>query len=260
MISQLECARILAIEMRGGISHWNFMRAVLLPLTERGHQVTVFTPFLDGHRENYTEIDLSKIIPLKVGLMVKDSLVYNGPFHLMLHIPEMTRAHCNLLFDDTRIQNILKNHGRFDIVLLEPMASECGSYFALKLKIPLVYVIPTPMITYMEMEFTGHLSNPTVISNIMAKTATPKSFNERLSNAVLLFFSIFTMKFLNSKLSHANPKSFDVENPIKPTILFVNTHTITEPSRPYSPNVVQLGGIHLKPAGKIPEVRTDLIK
>lgn len=49
-------ARILAIETFAGKSHWNFMSAVLRAMTDNGHNVTVFTPFVDGNRENYTEI------------------------------------------------------------------------------------------------------------------------------------------------------------------------------------------------------------
>lgn len=63
-VSPVENARILAVETIGGKSHWNFMSAVLLSLTDAGHGVTVFTPFLDGQRVNYTEVDTSKTFEL----------------------------------------------------------------------------------------------------------------------------------------------------------------------------------------------------
>jgi len=43
-------ARILAIETFVEKSHWNFMSTVLRALTDNGHNVTVFTLFLDGNR------------------------------------------------------------------------------------------------------------------------------------------------------------------------------------------------------------------
>lgn len=50
----VDAANILAVETIPGKSHWNVMRSVLRALTERGHTVTVFTPFVDGDRDGYT--------------------------------------------------------------------------------------------------------------------------------------------------------------------------------------------------------------
>lgn len=61
-----ECVRILAVETIGGKSHWNFMSAVLGSLADNGHNVNVFTLFLDGNRANYTEVNISeKKVPVR---------------------------------------------------------------------------------------------------------------------------------------------------------------------------------------------------
>lgn len=49
--------RILAVQPIAAKSHWNFMSAVLRSLSGAGHPVTVFTPFPEGDRPNYTEVD-----------------------------------------------------------------------------------------------------------------------------------------------------------------------------------------------------------
>lgn len=60
-------AEILAITPIAGASHWNVMSSVLEVLLDRGHMITVVTPFSrKTPHENYTEIDISKLVPLAI--------------------------------------------------------------------------------------------------------------------------------------------------------------------------------------------------
>ncbi|CAI6348056.1 unnamed protein product [Macrosiphum euphorbiae] len=79
-----EAARILEVETTAGKSHWNFMSSVLRSLTDAGNTVTVFTPFPDGDRANYTEVDTSGDYPLKLDMDVMQTIrEYGDPFVLM---------------------------------------------------------------------------------------------------------------------------------------------------------------------------------
>ncbi|CAI6347272.1 unnamed protein product [Macrosiphum euphorbiae] len=57
--TSIGAANILTVHTIHGKSHWNVMRGVLRALTDRGHTVTVFTPFVDGDRPGYTELYVS---------------------------------------------------------------------------------------------------------------------------------------------------------------------------------------------------------
>lgn len=60
-------AEILAITPIAAASHWNVMSSVLEVLINRGHKITVVTPFLrKTPHENYTEIDVSKLVPFAI--------------------------------------------------------------------------------------------------------------------------------------------------------------------------------------------------
>lgn len=60
-------AKILAITPIGGTSHWNVMSSVLEVLLNRGHSITVVSPFPRKiPHENYTQIDLSKLVPIAI--------------------------------------------------------------------------------------------------------------------------------------------------------------------------------------------------
>lgn len=63
----INASEILAITPIGGASHWNVMSSVLEVLIERGHKVTVVSPFSrKTPHENYTHIDTSKLVPLAI--------------------------------------------------------------------------------------------------------------------------------------------------------------------------------------------------
>lgn len=60
-------ANILAITPIAAASHWNVMSSVLEVLVNRGHRITVVSPFpRKVPHENYTEIDLSKLVPFAI--------------------------------------------------------------------------------------------------------------------------------------------------------------------------------------------------
>lgn len=63
----IHAAEILAITPIAATSHWNVMSSILEVLINRGHKVTVVTPFSrKTPHENYTQIDVSKQVPFAI--------------------------------------------------------------------------------------------------------------------------------------------------------------------------------------------------
>lgn len=231
----VDSERILAIEPKGGRSQWNFMKGILRALTDHGHNVTVFTPFPEGHRENYTEIDLSKEINPLVGLdinFVQTKLPQCTD--LVRSVQNFNRNTCEIIYDNSEIQNIMNDSKpNFDIIIIELQASECISYLSVKLNIPLIYVAPPPIISYVN---------------------SPRTFFERFINAILLFYTSFIRHYKFWSLSITDTKPIYLVEPIEPSIVFSNTHYISDVSRSLPPNIIQIGGIHLSPPKIIPNV------
>lgn len=257
-------ARILAVESIAGKSHWNFLRAVLQALTDNGHTVTVFTPFTDGDRANYTEVDLSKVFPIKLDMDL--SLIFEQFSKVTSLVPLMTvmsRQLCDILFDHDRMKDILRDDGTgpddFDVIIIEPLASTCVSYVAAKLGLPLIYVIPSPMLTHHERTFLGQVPNPATVSNLLADHAVPRSFVQRFVNTALLAYTTSFLKYVEWSAKRADPKPYDFVPTVQPDAIILNSHYITEYPRPTAPNVVEVGGIHLGQPKGIPLVRNRAI-
>ncbi|XP_060842899.1 UDP-glucosyltransferase 2-like [Rhopalosiphum padi] len=261
-ILPVENAKILAVETLGCKSHWNFMSAVLRSLTDAGHSVTVFTPLTDGDRTNYTEVDLSKNFPILMAKDMRETLnVYRNPIVYMNMKTGLNKRYCDSVYGNRQFNEIIRNlNADFDVIIMEPLSVDCMSYLASTLNLPIIYVIPSPMITYAERMFTGHLSNPAVVSNLLAQQAVPKTFIQRTVNTALLVYSMLVTTYDEWVLRFTNPRLYDSSPKVHPSVIFQNSHYITETSRPVVPNLIDIGGIHLKPSKNIPQDILDFIE
>jgi len=260
-VSLVENARILAVQGVGAKSHWNFMRGVLRSLTDAGHNVTVFTPFPDGDRENYTEVDMSKEFPVKANLNLKRVMeIYGQPVTYFYVLTDLDSMYCDAVYKNRQFDRLV--HGgdgddferKFDLIIMEPRHLDCTSYLANALNLPIIFTMPSPMMTAAERSFTGHMSNPAAVSHYLALQAVPKTFVQRFTNAALLAYSTLRTMYDGWVMNITNPRRYQSSPKVNPSIIFLNTNHITEASRPVVPNVIEIGGIHLKPKNKIPDV------
>ncbi|CAI6352176.1 unnamed protein product [Macrosiphum euphorbiae] len=259
----VESANILAIETIAGKSHWNFFSSVLRSLTDKGHNVTVFTPITEGNRENYTEIDTSGDLPKKRGIGLTDMMkVFGDPIKTLWFGPGIARSYCDIIHGNERLKDILEGfvHTDFDVILIEPVWLDCMSYVAMKLSLPMIYVVPQSMVTFLEYSYLGHVPNPASVSNFMADHGVPKTFVQRFSNTALLSYSLLTFSCFEFLLKYREPKPYDVSRPVQPSVMFVNSHYITEASRSLFSNFVSVGGIHLNAVQNIPNDILDFIE
>lgn len=258
-ILPVENARILAIETIGSHSRWNFMKAVLFSLTDAGHSVTVFTPFPEGDRENYIEVNTSSEIQ---PLLELDAMVllnnFSNPLTITNQFNGFRRRQCDEMFRNRQLGELVEQRDNrkedFDVIIVEPLEYDCVSYIASAMNLPIIYLISSPMISIAERTYTGHMSNPAIVSHMFAFHAIPKTFIQRLSNTALLAYSLFISTYQESIARFTDPKPYDLSPTVNPSIIFQNSHYITETSSPIVPNLINIGGIHLKPAKSIPNV------
>lgn len=263
-ILPIENARILAVETSGSHSRWSFMNAVLRSLTDAGHSVTAFTPFADGDRENYTSVDTSGEIHRIWELNVIDLRdTYGRPFAMAGLLTEYRRSQCDEILGNRRLRELIvtwRDGGKadFDAIVVEPIEYDCVSHLANAMRLPIIYVISSPMISSMERTFTGHLSNPAIVPHMFGRQGVPKTFVQRFSNTVLLAYNLFVSTCQERLARFTDPKPFDLSPTVNPSIIFQNSHYITETPSPVVPNLIHIGGIHMKPAKSIPQVKRSI--
>jgi len=249
-------ARVLALETVTGRSHWQFMKGVLLALAERGHHVTVYTPFPDPSSVtvNYTEVDTSAEYDAAITAVNWDFVTMVPLFRrLSFLLPFMVNG-SRLSCDVT--ERLLAGRGgagdAFDLFLTEPLSSDCVAYTARRLALPLVYVVPAPLLPWVETNMFGHYANPAYTPHLFSTFSVPDTFYRRAYNTGLHLYTAFHHYWATFVSEH---RHYDSHPPPKPSLMFVNTHHVTEPPRPVPINRVDVGGIHLqKPSAALPAV------
>jgi len=163
---------------------------------------------------------------------------------------------CDKVYKNVQLHKIMeKNESDFDMLIIESVGNDCDLYLAKNLNLPFIYLISSPMVTFAERSIFGDIPNPALISHLYADHAIPKTFVQRLSNTLLLGYSMIIISFDKWIRKYTSNRPYDLETiTVQPSLIFLNSHFISEASRPFPPNVIQVGGIHLKPPKSIPNV------
>lgn len=258
-----EPARILAVELSGSMSHWNFMSSVARSLIAGGHELTIFTSFanMDGCRDNCTLVDTSKDFAsfkardLSFGSVVKSFSFITSFVKLASNI---TRMRCDSIYNNSDIRSMLQTADDrsvdFDVLLVNPMMGECASYLATMLRIPLIYLIPSTMVSFTEFQNFGNVPNPVVVSHVLSRHSVSNTFAKQFTNVVLTMYGQILWLYYEWMAKQSHPRVYDSVALIKPSIVFVNSHSVTERSRPLPSNFIPIGGVHLRRQTTIPIV------
>ncbi|XP_050437966.1 UDP-glucosyltransferase 2-like isoform X2 [Adelges cooleyi] len=253
--------RVLAVHTISGKSHWNFMNGYLHSLTDSGHNVTVFTWFPEGKRQNYTEIVLKG--PMRTNMdLVEFKERLRPPRNLISYVVHNNRQFCDITYANSKMGSIMAagNTDQFDVIVTVSVASDCMSHLVHRLDLPVIYLFSSPMPTYLESSFLGEESNPAYVSNFMLPFGHPKTFQERLLNFFTYKYSTFLLWYTETLAIKSNPRPYDYVEAVKPSLVFVNSHFVVEPTRPVPPNIIEIGGIHLPKPKAIPHGILEFIE
>lgn len=254
MFSQVECGlNILAIETIGGLSHWKVMSAVLQVLVDQGNNVTAYTPFPEPNVENYTQIDLSKDFATGIDVplaILRDN--FTNPYKSYAMLRDMGRSMCDKMYSNTKIMAAI-NDSSFDLVIIEPLWSDCVSYVVAQIDRPLLYVTTFSAVSYKEPWVVGGYSNPLEYANVLLPHSEPTTICQKVENVMLLLEDrIFA--FIDLFLRVFNSKAYEMLDPVAPSIVLVNSNSIIEKRRPGASKVLNVGGVHLNKPKSLPPV------
>ncbi|XP_050432600.1 UDP-glucosyltransferase 2-like isoform X4 [Adelges cooleyi] len=243
-----EGARILAVETVAGRSHWNFLSAILNTLSTR-HQITAVTPFLEGNRENYTEIDISQELFsfLNVSLL-KMKEGFGTPWSFSVNAHLHSRISCDHILHFKPLKDIiLRGRGQYDLLILEPTLNPCSAYLGSKLDVPQVYAIPFLLPTWTNALMFGHRSNPSHEANMFLSATVPNGFCQRFHNTIIHMVTVGVPWFMATVNGLRQPDRYYDLISVRhdPAMVFVNDDQALGNTKQIPVNMKQIGGIHL---------------
>lgn len=254
-----DSARVLAFESVSAKSHWYFMKGVLRALADNGHRVTVYTMFPDKATPatvNYTEVDMSAWYPVHMSAVSMPAAVvlplFSQKSFLIPFMANGSRYSCDVM--DELLANRGGDGDEFDLFLTEPLSDECVSHVARRLGLPLVYTVPSPLLSWIETDVFGHYANPAYVPHLLSAYSEVDTIYKRIHNVGMYLYVTYVNYRYMAAASATENRHYDRVPPVKPSLVFVNTHYVTEPSRLAPVNRVDVGGIHLKKPEPLPAV------
>lgn len=258
-----DAARVLALLPLPMRSHWVVMEPLLQELAARGHHVTAFSTFPQKRPlPNYTDVDFSHILPALTNAFSIDKIKneIRPPWGTPIFFNKTHGQICKLI-REPEFQNILKSKNQYDLVITEVFGNDCLTYFAYKLKLPLIS-FTTSMVMPWAAERMGLPDNPSYIPNYLVSFPPDMTLWQRTYNTVVLLYAKFwqlwvfgaqTRSLVEDALGEPLPPLHDVV--ANTSLMFINSYHVLDQSRPFPPNVVEVGGIHIRERQPLPQVK-----
>ncbi|CRK86175.1 CLUMA_CG000058, isoform A [Clunio marinus] len=253
----IDAYRILGLFPHPGISHFQFFHPIMKVLAEAGHEVTVIS-----HFPNKIPIVNYKDEPLfnQQNLVNAVKLDWFESPKSYDHLLEFFMLYkwgiesCDETLNSSAVENVLNQsvRGKFDLIIVEQFNTDCMLGIAHKLDAP---IIGLSSCNIMPWHFTqlGLPYEPGFYPTTFIGATDDMTFGKRLSNwftfvYMNVMYKMFTQKSTNELLKRKFGSDFpDIEMLTKKvSMMFVNQHYSLSGAKHLSPNVIELGGIHIE--------------
>lgn len=250
---------ILGIFPVPGKSHYTVGEEILKSLAEKGHKIDVITHFPQKIKiPNYTDISIAGSTPLSVNNMSFEQSQMNNAASLKYILSFLGEKSCDLL-ELSQFKNILdKPKKSYDVIVVEVFFANCYLAFGKHFDAPVVGIVSSKMFDWLYTPF-GNDFNPSYIGTLFSSFSQQMNFYERLINTYIYYSTIYEFnyyienqryhvdKYFGRKLTSMNELYDDV------SILLVNSHYSTFDIKPQTPNVIDIGGVHVHSKSELTE-------
>ncbi|XP_029025342.1 UDP-glucuronosyltransferase 2A1-like [Betta splendens] len=264
----------------GEYSHWLNMKSIMEELVRRNHSVTVLVPAASPSI-NYNSSREAAKFSFLVFEVPFSRVQFHGIFQEFIHfsmyeshllsplqrfwwtcdwmqrMADFWRLQCDSMLKNERLMRTLRDT-KFDVVLLDPMVV-CGDLVADVLGLPFILSLRFSFGNVLE-RHCGHASAPpSYVPAVPLPYSDRMTFMERLINSVMyvgtsLVSEVVWKLTLDRYYSEIKGSPSGVcESLGKAKIWLIRTFWDLETPRPIPPNFQYVGGLHCKPAAKLPE-------
>ncbi|PNF23012.1 UDP-glucuronosyltransferase 2B33 [Cryptotermes secundus] len=259
-------ARILGLFPLPSFSHFAVPSALLKELANRGHQVTVYSPFPEKSPiSNYTNID--------TGARRDDFLRHtnvSNSFDLAKHsymgilkvMWTFGDGFSNSFLQQKEVQKLLhSNDQQFDLIIMELFVTDALLGFVHKFRAPVVQVVSFGGSAWMR-DLVGSPSPYSYVPDPLQEFSDRMSLWQRILNTLGITYQKLSLCIHHRPKQQAIMEKYFRDYAPLPSIselasstslILVNGHFSIGYPHPLMPNIVPVGGMHLKPAKKLPE-------
>ncbi|XP_967685.3 UDP-glycosyltransferase UGT5 [Tribolium castaneum] len=263
----VKSAKILAVLPVAGKSHYILASTLMRALAERGHDVTVISCWGEKNppkNGTYRDIVMTGAMEeLQRHLSSKDSNMFTRKgvnvfvdvfFATMIiyRFNELTMKHEN-------VQKFIRSGEKFDVVIVEQFANDALKALSTHFGAPLISLSAMGA-SYWTNPLVGNPSPPSYIPHFRSDFSTSMTFYERLVNSLLYAFHDLLYHFIvfpqqNQLMKKYIPNAPEHLNDVlyNSSIVLLNSHPSINQPVPHVPNMIEIGGYHLKRPKKLPQ-------
>jgi glucuronosyltransferase len=188
-------------------------------------------------------------------------------FQLMLMLWGLGSLVCEIYLQDAGVQGLIQSKDEnFDVIIIEAFINDCFLGFAHKFNAPVVQVCSFGGTAWMG-DWVGNPNPYSYVPDGFDHFSDRMTFWERLTNTVTGEFVRMGRKYYYlPKQDAIARKYFNYTNDLpsiseletSTALVLVNNHFSLSYPKPLTPNLVQVGGMHIKPPQELPEVRRGM--
>ncbi|KAJ4431914.1 hypothetical protein ANN_20520 [Periplaneta americana] len=261
-----ESARILSLLNVASPSHYIFNRPLMLALANRGHQMTVVSP--DASKDNVpnlTNIKLEGVYDTMRDDFDFENLGDTTASGIITVLFEWADFVCQKEFKSDGAKKLLNypSNDQFDLIIVEAGWAECFYGFIHKFgSPPVVATSPYGLTPWMDAAF-GAPDNPSYMPVSILSYTSSMTFTQKLYNAFIHYYHLYRYLYEHIPNMEAMAKEFfkqdlpsfvDIQRNF--SLVLENTVFGLEDARPLTPNIIPIGGMHVKekpdPLPKVP--------
>ncbi|XP_028128395.1 UDP-glycosyltransferase UGT5 isoform X3 [Diabrotica virgifera virgifera] len=177
----------------------------------------------------------------------------------------LSKTQCEKFMHSDSIKTFLQGLENYDIILAELFATNCYFGLANVCNAPVIGLSSTDLLPWMY-QWYGSPENPSYIPVLFMDYSDKLSFFQRVENTLMLLFSKlvhlysiaptgneYSKKYLGVDLFEGGDILYNM------SLLLTNRHYTYQTPKPLSPNIIEVGGIHLDKPKKLPETLDKLV-
>ncbi|XP_023311037.1 UDP-glucuronosyltransferase 2B14-like [Anoplophora glabripennis] len=253
-LTQSTSYNILGVFPHPGKSHVDVFKPLMKALAENGHKVTVISHFpLIKPIPNYKDIHLGskEVLVDAFDVNIAESSRFWKINHVLL-LSYIANSSCENGLASEAVQNFMKTKDRYDVMITEFFNSDCFLGLAHRVKAPIIGLSSSTLMSWTSERLANPVHTAYIPNNLM-DYSDRMTFLERLENTVVTLYHQYYYKYFmlsrdNALISkHLGKKAAKVKEFIANTsLVLVNTHFSLNLPRPLVPNVIEVGGIHIR--------------
>lgn len=248
-------------------SHYAMIDPVMVRLAEKGHSVSLYSPYAQRKPvPNLREFSLANCLLSKasddMSNMSIDRMksIMASPIISVIFMATMANVSVESITECKPLQQLLESDETFDLFITETFLYDATLLFAHRFKVPFITYVPNNMLPW-HAERLANPSNPSYVPTIMGEYLSPMDFWQRVHNTMIYTLSVVLHNLITLRqndetvkaiLGADTPSLYDTVR--QTSLFFTNTHSSLNPVAPLVPGVVEIAGVHIKPAKPLPSV------